>query len=159
MTQLRGMAVTLTTAPDSEAGTDDKLFIGVIGAGGGREFPLDSPAEDFIEGKTEKFVLGSIWEGNVIDNETKFPLESQPGQNNDPAYMYVDMDLVNIVYLRKQESGQVYRLQGLEVRLYGPSAPSRKVFHFLNTTAAPKPPLWMSLAYGNVVYLGETRLS
>ena len=33
MAQLTGMAVTLITANDDEAGTDDHLYIGIIGSG------------------------------------------------------------------------------------------------------------------------------
>ena len=41
MAQLTGMAVTLTTANDDDFGTDYHLYVGIIGSGGGREFPVD----------------------------------------------------------------------------------------------------------------------
>ena len=49
MAELTGIAATLTTAATENAGTDDHLYIGVIGTGGGREFPLDYPRFDDFE--------------------------------------------------------------------------------------------------------------
>jgi hypothetical protein len=160
MVQLTGMAITLTTAGDDESGTDDHLYIGVVGLGGGREFPLDSEKEDFNTGETEKFALGSIWEGGFVDGSTKFPKQSAPGQDNDPALIPVDVDRLNFVYLRKQgdnstDGDDAYQLFGLSVVLYGPTAPSKRIFRFLN--GANNPSLWLANENGHVVYLQEVR--
>lgn len=158
MAQLTGMAVTLITANDDEAGTDDHLYIGIIGSGGGREFPLDSEKEDFVTGETEKFALGSIWEGGFVDGSTKFPLRSEPGKDNDPALIPVDLDKASFVYLRKQgdnttDGDDAYKLRDLRVVLYGPAAPSKRIFRFFNGEQA----LWLANEHGHVVYLQEIR--
>jgi hypothetical protein len=156
MAQLTGMAVTLTTADEDEAGTDDHLYIGVVGSGGGREFPLASEKEDFITGEEEKFALGIIWEGGFIDGKTKFPLGSDPGSNNDPAVIPLDVARVNFVYLRKQgdntdEGDDAYKLKDLRVVLYGPATPSKRTFSFFNGGTR----LQIANENGHVVYLQE----
>jgi hypothetical protein len=160
MVQLTGMAVTLTTDGDADSGTDDNLYIGIIGSGGGREFPLDSQKDDFNRGETEKFALGVIWEGGFIDGSTKFPLQSDPGKDNDPALIPVDVDRVNFVYLRKQgdntaDGDDGYQLRELNVVLYGPASPSKRRFRFFN--GANQPSLWLANENGHVVYLQEIR--
>jgi hypothetical protein len=158
MAQLTGMAVTLTTANDDEAGTDDHVYIGVVGTGGGREFPLDSEKEDFITGEVEKFALGSIWEGGFVDGATKFPNESEPGKDNDPALIPLDVDRVNFVYLRKQgdnttDGDDAYKLKDLRVVLYGPATPSKRIFRFFNGGTS----VWVANENGHLIYLQETR--
>jgi hypothetical protein len=158
MAQLTGMAVTLTTANVEEAGTDDKLYIGVVGTGGGREFPLDSPKADFITGEVETFALGSIWEGGFITGSTKFPSDSEPGKDNDPALIPLDVDLVSFVYIRKQgalqpDDDDAYLLQDLSVVLYGPAMPSKRRFRFFNGGTS----LRLATESGHIVYLQEER--
>jgi hypothetical protein len=158
MVQLTGMAVTLATANDSDSGTPDQLYIGVIGSGGGREFPLLEDAEIFNAAEGKKFALGLIWEGSFIDGATKFPLRSKPGKDNDPALIPVDVDRVGFVYLRKQGDNTFngdngFQLFGLRVVLYGPTAPSKRLFEFLN--GAGNPLLWLANENGHVVYLQE----
>jgi hypothetical protein len=67
------------------------------------------------------------------------------------------MDRVDYVYLRKQgnltkDSDDAYKLKDVKVVLYGPSAPSKKIFVSANTN-----PLWIANEHGHVVYLQETR--
>jgi hypothetical protein len=157
MLQLTGMAVTLNTSSSDDSGTPNHIYIGVVGKGGGREFALDSPKDDFKTGQQEKFALGFIFEGGVIDSTTKFPKQSDVGKNNDPAFYPLDMDRVDYVYLRKQgnltkDSDDAYKLKDVKVVLYGPSAPSKKIFVSANTN-----PLWIANEHGHVVYLQETR--
>jgi hypothetical protein len=157
MAQLTGMAVTLTTSNEDEAGTDDHLYIGVVGSGGGREFPLDSEKQDFNTGEQELFALGNIWEGGVIiGGVTKFPLESSPGKDNDPALIPLDLNRVNFVYLRKQgdnttDEDDAYKLKDLRVVLYGPATPSKRTFSFSNGGTR----LQIANENGHVVYLQE----
>jgi hypothetical protein len=158
MPQLTGMAATLTTAGDDEAGTNDHIYIGAFGTGGGREFPLASPDEDFETG-VQKFALGDIWEGGVITSTTSFPNRSKPGEDNDPALVPVDVDRVSFVYLRKQggikeDDDDAYKLQEARVVLYGPAQPSKRVFLFSigNNRSA-----WMGNEHGLVIYLQEER--
>lgn len=156
MVQLTGMQVILNTSSSNEAGTDSHIYIGVIGKGGGREFALASPKEDFVTGDQEQFALGFIYEP-VINGDTKFPKLSQPGKNNDPAFYPLDMDRVDYVYLRKQgneteEDDDAYRLKDVKVVLYGPAAPSKKTF-----VSVINDPLWIANEHGHVIYLQETR--
>jgi hypothetical protein len=160
MSQLTGIAVTLKTASDVDAGTDDHLYIGVVGTGGGREFPLASPQEDFIQGEEEKFALGSIWEGGFVDGTTKFPDQSEPGGDNDPRLVLLDMDKVNFVYLRKQggvthDGDDEYKLQLLRVVLYGPNSPDRRAFFYNNLTGRHS--VWLANEKGLVIYLEESQ--
>ena len=63
MSNLTGITVTLTTAADEDGGTDDHVYLGVIGLGGGREFPLDDADwEDFELEEPIKYKLGETWE-------------------------------------------------------------------------------------------------
>ena len=68
MSELTGIKVTLTTAATENAGTDDHVYIGVIGTGGGREFPLDDPEyDDFEIEEPITYRLGAPWEpGNAL---------------------------------------------------------------------------------------------
>jgi len=160
MTQLlQGIAVTLTTATaPADAGTGNELYIGIVGTGGGREFPLDSPSDDFNTGEVEKFALGVIWEGGFLTGSTKFPNLSEPGQFNDPAQIPLDIDQVNFVYLRKQGDidqdnvDDAYRLKALRVVLYGES-PSKRTFQFDNGGHS----LWLATENGHVAYLKEDK--
>ena len=44
-----GMVVALKTFNSEDAGTDDEIYLGMWGTGGGREFPLSSPNHDDFE--------------------------------------------------------------------------------------------------------------
>jgi len=155
MVQLTGIVANLETSDTEDSGTDDHLYIGVVGTGGGREFPLNSEKEDFITGEKENFLLGSVWDPTEVDSSTKFPLESEPGKNNDPALYPLNLDNVSFVYLRKQgdnttEDDDAYKLQFLRVVLYGPSPPSRRIFNTNNNNA-----VLLANENGHVVYLQE----
>lgn len=158
MAQLTGIGVTLSTANDEEdPGTDDHIYIGVVGTGGGREFPLNSGQEDFEPGAPEKFALGAIWEGGFIDGNTKFPLESKPGEANDPARIPLEMNQVAFVYLRKQgdnstEGDDQYNLKDVDVVLYGPLPPAaseKRTWRFVNGGTSAK----IANEHGHVIYL------
>jgi hypothetical protein len=169
---LQGLKVTLTTSAVKDPpnpGTDDNLYIGVVGTGGGREFPLASPDEDFESG-TQTFILGTVWEG--FQPPVSVPFGSKPGENNDPALVPLDMDSVNFVYLRKTgtlkggdtyESGDkgddAYRLQEASVALYGPPPSSKRLFTFSIPVLSPgtDPSVWIGSEFGLVIYLREPR--
>jgi hypothetical protein len=157
-TLLKGLVAFLTTANRNNAGTDDKIYIGLIGRGGGREFPLDSPWEDFEvqpQGTAELFLLGSFWDDPGQNQPlVKFPFRSNPGGTNDPARFEIDLDQVDYVYLRKQgirssEADDAYALKQVVVYLYGPVTGQRRTFR------ADNPALWLGNAFGHVVYLHD----
>ncbi len=104
MTHLRGMVVRLRTENQAWAGTDDHIYIGVFGKGGGREFPLDvGPFNDFERGTDIRYHLGTVWDGTVLPG-TKKPKGSEPGGRNNPAWHNVNLDLIDYVYIRKAGS-------------------------------------------------------
>ena len=68
-----------------------------------------------------------------LDQSTRFPRQSKPGQVNDPAFMPIELEQVYAVYLRKRgdnstEDDDAYRLSDVKVVLYGPAAPSKRTF-------------------------------
>jgi hypothetical protein len=157
--QLTGIQVVLTTSPDDGdvAGTDDHLYIGIVGKGGGREFPLDSEEENFEPG-TEVFALGSV--PGPTSPLWKYPIESKPGELNDPELQNLDLEQVDYVYLRKQgerspDGDDFYALGSVDVVLYGPanadpSLQFKRHFHFNRKTIKS---LWLANPRGHVVYL------
>ncbi len=161
MAQLTGMADTLVTAQDNEESeTDEHLYIGVVGTGGGREFPLfDTDNPEFKPG-LNKYALGEIWEGGIIvPGTTRFPNRSNVGKDNDPALAPLDIDKVAFVYIRKQDKhgtydDNAYRLKQLVVVLYGPVQPSRRIFRFDGES-----PVWIGNEHGQVIYLAEARVA
>lgn len=123
MTHLRGMIVELVTGNDKFAGTDDMIYIGVVGKGGGREFPLDvNSFNDFEKGTTVKYHLGTVWDGAALNGTLK-PAQSEPNQKNDPKWHRVELDEIDYVYIRKRENKDTthpqYQMNSVEVTLYG----------------------------------------
>ena len=99
-----GMVVALQTFNSEDAGTDDEIYLGMWGTGGGREFPLSSANHDDFERNADDFyILG-------VDPGFGFPMHrserSAPGQDNDPALLPIDINSIQYVYLRKQAYGQ-----------------------------------------------------
>lgn len=130
MTRLKGMIVRLVTDKEKWAGTNDYMYIGVYGKGGGREFPLDvKDFRDFQQGSDIRYHLGTVWDGAAL-NGTMKPAGSKPGQKNDPLWHSVELDKVDYVYIRKsgdrtKTADDRYRLEYVEVTLYGPPHISR----------------------------------
>jgi hypothetical protein len=183
MPQLTGMFVTLTTSSETtpgDPGTEDNIYIGVVGKGGGREFPLASPDKDFAEGTTQNFGLGQIWEpipfGTIVSipfgvQNPSIPVDPKKPPNNDPTLVPLDVAMVDYVYLRKtgttrggttyeggDEGDDAFRLQNATVKLYGPASPSKRVFTFsTNPTNEQPPSVWIGTEFGLVIYLIEER--
>ena len=155
MSELTGIKVTLTTAATENAGTDDHVYIGVIGTGGAREFPLDDPDwDDFEIEEPIRYKLGAPWER--VPTFFRSPRQSLPGQVNDPAFMPLELELVYAVYLRKQgdnstEDDDAYRVNDVEVVLYGPASPSKRTFRLRRRGDGP----WLANENGHVIYLAE----
>jgi hypothetical protein len=158
-TLLKGLVAILTTANLPNAGTDDHIYIGLVGRGGGREFALATSLEDFEvqpPGKPEVFLLGTFWDNPAASvPQAKYSLRSGPGGENDPARFEVDLDLVDYVYLRKQgdrsfEDDDAYALQQVVVYLYGPVTGQWRTFR-----ADANNGLWLGNEFGHVVYLHD----
>jgi len=133
MSKLLGIMVTLETSSAAWSGTDDHLYVGVQGTGGGREFPLDVAGfNDFEEGTEVIYKLGTVWAAGGAGEKggSLTPSESSPGGWNDPARGTIDLEKVDYVYLRKggTRSGSaddLYELAEVSVTLYGPTSESR----------------------------------
>jgi hypothetical protein len=173
------MFVTLITSDETTPGdpnTDDQIYIGVVGTGGGREFPLSSPDKDFVKGETQNFGLGQIWEPIAFGTQVSVPygvpssgpIDPKKPPNNDPTLVPLDVDKVNFVYLRKtgttrggttyegdNDGDDAYRLQEATVKLYGPASPSKRVFIFKPDPANQLKSLWIGTEFGLVIYLTE----
>ena len=99
MANIKGMLVKLKTKTGAYSGTDDHIYVGIVGKKGGSEFPLDVRGFDDFEAGTVKYWLGTVWDGSALEN-AKNPFEAYGW--NDPEGRGIDLDKVDYVYLRKQ---------------------------------------------------------
>lgn len=132
MVNVIGIVVSLQTESRNWAGTNDHLWIGVFGKGGGREFALDvHNFDDFEEGTTVKYWFGEVWEGTQLAGAKK-PWHSQVGErwNNPQAWQTINLEKVDYVYLKKggtriDDHDDAYLLENITVILYGPEGHKR----------------------------------
>jgi hypothetical protein len=98
MADIEGIIVVVETSSQSRAGTDQPVFVGIFGTGGGREFNLNvENFDDFQVGKTVKYHIGK-----------QFTIGG-PGQDKvptgSPAVLSggskISLPEVKFVYLRK----------------------------------------------------------
>ncbi|WP_160093670.1 PLAT/LH2 domain-containing protein [Rhodococcus sp. T7] len=145
------MLVELQTHSESGSGTDDHLYIGIFGTDGGREFPLDSPSDDFEAGSHITYVLG---ETPASQPDWRRPNFSEPGGRCDPAGLGIDLDSVQQVYIRKQARGfttsddDAYQLDLVRVIL---QAGNESRAFILPTTGAKG--LWLGNEFGHQAWL------
>jgi hypothetical protein len=153
-----GIFVNLNTFKSEDAGTDDEIYLGVWGTGGGREFPLSSrDHDDFERGAVDDYVLG-------VDPGFGFPTHrpdrSAPGADNDPALVPIDLSTIQYVYLRKQaygtgEDDNAWRLHSVVVMLYEQeTVPLNQPRIF---SLFPPKGQWLGNEHGNQVWLTEFR--
>jgi hypothetical protein len=85
MAQIESIQVHIETGDESGAGTDGSIYVGV----GGREFHLDTSADDFERGSSHDYVLG---EGSDVVNPAV----------NDPRKQFVQTEEVESfpIYVR-----------------------------------------------------------
>ena len=151
MTYLKGIVVVLKTGMSKYAGTDDALFLGVSGTGGGREFPLDIRWFDDAErGSRVKYALGDIWDDEALAGAGKPVMADKDW--NDPKLFYVDFNRIDRIYLRKQSglrpsADDAYEMDHVEVALYAES-PRMRLFRC--STA-----IWLGTEYGLQVWIPE----
>ena len=148
---LRGIVVRLKTGGSRQAGTDDPLFLGVAGAAGGREFPLDVRwFDDAQRGSDVKYALGDVWEEAALAGARRPRMAESDW--NDPKLSYVGFDAIDRVYLRKHagrraSDDDAYQLDLIEVALYGDDGRKRS---FRCTTSQ-----WLGLQYGLQLWIPE----
>ena len=150
---LAGMVVRLKTSQSRHSGTDDHIYIGVVGTGGGREFPLDVKGfNDFEQGTDIRYWFGSVWDGTALSNARK-PNKAESGDWNDPQKFSIDMNQIQSVYIRKQgdrsgSADDAYKLDEVEVTLYGANSPQSRTFSTTND-------LWFGNEFGHQAWLPE----
>lgn len=151
------MVVRLKTASIRKwAGTDDPIYIGVVGKGGGREFALDVEGfNDFEKGTDVKYWFGTVWDGDALGGAKK-PYHSEADADtrrwNKPSHDDIELDQVDYVYLRKaaffkDRLDDRYLLSEVEVTLYA-SSPSKRTFKSTGTFA-------LANEFGLQVWLSE----
>ena len=153
MTKLQGMIVRLQTKNQSGAGTDDHIYIGVVGKGGGREFPLAvKNFNDFERGADVVYWLGTVWDGTAVVGARKSH-KSTPGGRNNPGWFDIEIDDVEYVYIRKQgerstSGDDAYKFDSVRVTLYGTSPQQREFFTGED--------LWLANEYGLQAWIPES---
>jgi hypothetical protein len=159
MAHVQGIVVNLVTGSERFDATDDKIYIGVVGTDGGREYPLDVAGfDDFEKGTNVTYALGTVWDGDAIsDPAVKNPRFSSGGDANDPNLSSNRLDNVNQVYIRKAgtrkgDGDNGYAFVSVKVALYGTS-PESRLFESWPTTGG----LHLSNMTGLQIWLHETR--
>lgn len=164
MPKLTGIFVSVKTSDETDSQTDDNMYLGVEGTGGGREFLLDVSApsdfDDFEAGSQVYYNLGGVTFAQLqtlaadgeIPNDAGFlvPDESFKGGRNDPALMTIDFDQIDRVYLRKMgdrkgRDDNAYLLARIEVWLFSEDGTRRKFFCHNK--------VWMGSQYGLQIWL------
>jgi hypothetical protein len=128
------------TASETEGGTDSYVYLGL----GGREFALDSTADDFQKGATQTFVLGA--DGNVLNPAT-----------NDPRRPQLDTGELQLfpAYLRIEPSGAEpdWCLERAIVTV-NPGQDSRATYDFLSLAGTEgHQKIWLGANHGTFLHL------
>lgn len=155
MHKVKGIWVLLRTAQTTQGisgpGTDDHVYVGIIGRHGGSEFPLDvRDFDDFEAGTSVKYWFGDVWEGTAL-TDAKRPYEAD-GENH-PYRRNIDLEGVDYVYIRKHstrgsDKDDSWRLEAAALQLYADTSPVKRSF------VKPEP-IWLGNEYGHTVYLWE----
>ena len=153
-----GMVVNLKTFDSGDAGTDDEIYIGFWGRGGGREIPLSSRNhDDFERGADDFYIVG-------VDPGFGFPLlrseRSAPGEANDPALVPIDLASIDYVYVRKQAYGtgqadNAWRLESVIVLLYDDATVPLSGARLFSLFAERG--MWFGNEHGHQAWLSESQ--
>ncbi|MEO5582198.1 MAG: hypothetical protein ABIR66_05875 [Saprospiraceae bacterium] len=149
MASITGLLCQIITGNFSGAGTDGHVYLGI----GGREFSLDSDADDYEKNSWREYILG------LAPNEPELTFPQIRVKNkdlNDPRNGF-ELDTTNLnkapVYLRFEPTGadDNWNLKSLVVVVYKGSGS----FHSAYVLPSGFNNLWMGKSFGNVVYLTE----
>jgi hypothetical protein len=120
MASLKGIRVSFNTSSQWWSPTNDALFLGVYGTGGGREFRLNGDIQVNQPDKAFSLVLGDP----CCPTPNDVPVQYSTGMgDNDPLLNPVELDDIDHVYLRKETTDStsanddVLVLQGASVLL------------------------------------------
>jgi hypothetical protein len=149
MSHLRGILVEL----DTDSGTDDQIYVGVVGRGGGREFPLATANFNDFEPGLATYLLGAIWQ--VAPANVKHPDMSLVGERNDPEVFRIELGEVDYVYIRKEgdptASDDAYKFDSVEVKLYAAQGDTPNLRTFSTNSD-----LWLGNEFGHQAWIAET---
>ncbi len=150
MADIRGIVVELETGNQRWAGTDDQLFVGIVGTLGGREFNLDvARFNDFEPGTKVNYQIGEESPVLTTEGPEKVPITA-------PARLMggslIDQPSVTHVYLRKQgdmdrDVDNAWQLQSARVWLLNRTDPT--------LIWESRGPLTLSIEDGLQVWLGK----
>lgn len=127
MPDVEGIVVELETGSQTWAGTDDHLFLGVVGTEGGREFNLNvSGFNDYEPGTKVNYELGEEFAFDAAGPE-KTPIKAPAALTSGSS---IEQTAVTHVYLRKHGVGSpsaddAWRLQSARVWLFAGGTPTR----------------------------------
>lgn len=135
MAIIKGVRVAMDIQATGDSRSQDALFLGVVCANGGREFPLhqtQTHGEAYMQdGNKVRIRFGDI--DNVTDNRTLRyrGIGGAAGEPNDPALSGLDFDAVSQVYIRKagtrtRSSDDFLRLDVLRAELESEEGGVRK---------------------------------
>ena len=136
MAQIESIHVNIETGDESGAGTDGSIYVGVCG----REFHLDTSADDFEHGSSHEYVLGA---GSDIVNPAV----------NDPRKQSLQTEDVESfpIYVRFEpnNSGDNWNLARAEMSLNNDFFPRWVTETFISEAEG----IWLGQRSGNVVHL------
>lgn len=103
MSKLVGILVQLDISGAAGSGTDDPIYLGVMGSRGGREFPLRrSGKNDWEAGSKACYIIGTVPIEDVPP-DAAVASRTESGKRNSPDRSDIDAEAIQTVYLRKRE--------------------------------------------------------
>jgi hypothetical protein len=103
MSTVVGILVKLDISGAPGSGTDDPIYLGVMGKQGGREFPLNRSGDnDWEAGSKAYYAIGTV-PCEERPDAAPFAARSEPGKRNAPDRFDIGADSIDSVYLRKRE--------------------------------------------------------
>jgi hypothetical protein len=136
MAQIESIQISINTGKESGGGTDGDIYLGVAG----REFHLDTSADDFERGSSHEYVLGS---GSDVVNPAV----------NDPRKQSLQLEDVDSfpVYVRFEgnDDGDNWNLARAEMSFNETFFPRWETQSFI----PERDGIWLGQRSGNVVHL------
>lgn len=136
MAQIESIQININTGDESGAGTDGSIYLGVCG----REFHLDTTADDFERGRGHEYVLGG---GSDVVNPAV----------NDPRKQFLQVEDVDSfpVYVRFEPNndGDNWNLARADLTFNDNLFPRWETQSFI----AEEDGIWLGQRSGNVVHL------
>jgi len=136
MAQIESIQVNIETGDESGGGTDGSIYVGVCG----REFHLDTSADDFERGSSHEYVLG---EGSDVVN---------PAVNDPRKQVLLTEDVESFpIYVRFEpnDGGDNWNLARAQMSFNDEFFPRWETTTFVSSTDG----IWLGQRSGNVVHL------